>query len=456
LVLAAAAYWSFSSLSSHRAAAAAREAAARLDAARQAQAAALVVAAERAIEAADLKTAGEKPAGLAELDAVRAADLRRQIERKAGARDTNQRYAEAKVERDQLLSVRVDPGQGFREKLKALEVRWTAAEAARQAQNWGEALSGYDLVLADCREITKGNTARGAASAKATAAKAAETESDAANASLDAKALYDEGGRASARAAIVDEANALKAEAESRLVPTLVVEALAGGVAVAATLSDGQRTWTTPATVKLAVGQRYNFSLSYAVPNTQYPIPNTGTPREIAPYGLPAVALAEAGATTNRRYKPGVLSLVADWRGARTERVVLEEQKEPPPGEEMTVDLGGGVKLTLCWCPSGSFLMGSPSDEVSRDSDETQHRVTLTKGFWMGKYEVTQGQWERVMGSTPSYFKGRDLPLETVSWDDCQEFVRKVNARVPGGGFRLPTEAEWEYACMAGPWSRRR
>jgi hypothetical protein len=201
LVLAAAAYWSLSSLQSHRTAAAAREAAARLDAARQAQAAALVAAAEQALDAGDLKTAGEKAAALAGLDAPRAADLRRQIERKAGARDTNQRYAEAKVERDQLLARNLAPGQGFAEKLKALEVRWTAAEAARQAQNWGEALSGYDLVLADCREIAGRESARGAASARATAAKAAETEADAANAAADAKSLYDEGGRASSRAA---------------------------------------------------------------------------------------------------------------------------------------------------------------------------------------------------------------------------------------------------------------
>jgi formylglycine-generating enzyme required for sulfatase activity/tRNA A-37 threonylcarbamoyl transferase component Bud32 len=132
--------------------------------------------------------------------------------------------------------------------------------------------------------------------------------------------------------------------------------------------------------------------------------------------------------------------------------VALEEQEEPNPGEEMTVDLGGGVKLTLCWCPAGNFLMGSPSDEESRDSDEAQHRVTLTKGFWMGKYEVTQGQWERVMGSNPSGFTsaGASAPVEQVSWDDCQEFIRKVNALVSGGGFRLPTEAEWEYACRAG------
>lgn len=95
-------------------------------------------------------------------------------------------------------------------------------------------------------------------------------------------------------------------------------------------------------------------------------------------------------------------------------------------------------------------MMGSPSVELGRDNDEKQHRVKISKGFWMGKYEVTQEQWEKVMGSNPSYFRGARLPVERVSWDDCQEFIKKLNNMVKGGGFRLPTEAEWEYACRAG------
>ncbi|MBC8328931.1 MAG: formylglycine-generating enzyme family protein [Planctomycetes bacterium] len=89
--------------------------------------------------------------------------------------------------------------------------------------------------------------------------------------------------------------------------------------------------------------------------------------------------------------------------------------------------------------------MGSPSGESARASDETQHRVTLTKAFYLGETEVTQAQWKKAMGNAPSNFKGDDLPVERVSWDDCQEFLRKA-----GEGYRLPTEAEWEYACRAG------
>ena len=125
-------------------------------------------------------------------------------------------------------------------------------------------------------------------------------------------------------------------------------------------------------------------------------------------------------------------------------------------GEECRVDLGGGVDLELVWIPPGEFMMGSPSDEWGRDSVEhPQHTVRITRGFWLGKYEVTQAQWQSVIGSNPSHFKGDgSLPVEQVSWDDCQEFLRKPNARVKGGRFRLPTEAEWEYACRAGTSTR--
>jgi len=124
----------------------------------------------------------------------------------------------------------------------------------------------------------------------------------------------------------------------------------------------------------------------------------------------------------------------------------------PKPGQMKTVDLGGGVKLELVWVPFGEFTMGSPSSESGRDNDEgPQHRVRITRGFWMGKYEVTQSQWESVIGSNPSHFKdaGGSAPVESVSWDDCQDFLQKLSSRT-GKTFRLPTEAEWEYACRAG------
>lgn len=146
---------------------------------------------------------------------------------------------------------------------------------------------------------------------------------------------------------------------------------------------------------------------------------------------------------------------IAEWRAVLTERNLK-------PGDEMTITLTGGVPMTFCWCPATTsevwkrisggedfFWMGSPESESDRHTDETRHRVRLTKGFWMGKNEVTQRQWECVMGFNPSYFKGPDHPVEQVSWNDCQEYVQKINS-AGKACISLPTEAQWEYACRAG------
>ena len=128
-----------------------------------------------------------------------------------------------------------------------------------------------------------------------------------------------------------------------------------------------------------------------------------------------------------------------------------------PAGSGMEGSRAGEVRdfggIEMVWCPPGEFLMGSPEDEAYRGDDETQHRVTLTRGFWMAKTETTQGQWKRVMGGNPSDFSGEDLPVETVSWDDVQKWLEKMNEKTPlpsGWKWALPTEAQWEYACRAG------
>ena len=115
-------------------------------------------------------------------------------------------------------------------------------------------------------------------------------------------------------------------------------------------------------------------------------------------------------------------------------------------GERWEADLGSGVKLELCGIPAGSFSMGGTG------SDETPHQVTLTKPFWLGRTEVTQEQWQTVMGSDPSNFKGKELPVETVSWNDASNFCKELSAKglLPEGWkFALPSEAQWEYACRA-------
>ena len=114
-----------------------------------------------------------------------------------------------------------------------------------------------------------------------------------------------------------------------------------------------------------------------------------------------------------------------------------------------TEDLGKGVKLEMIAIPGGTFLMGSPENEVERFSDESpQHEVTVP-GFFIGKYQLTQLQYQTIMGTNPSYFKGDNRPVEGVCWEDAVKFCQKLNHRTLGN-YRLPSEAEWEYACRAG------
>ena len=118
------------------------------------------------------------------------------------------------------------------------------------------------------------------------------------------------------------------------------------------------------------------------------------------------------------------------------------------------VETTNSIGMKFVVIPPGEFMMGSPEDEPGRQADETLHKVTLTQPFMMGMYEVTQEQYESVMGTNPSKFKGSQNPIERVSWDDASEFCRKLSAlpaeKSSGYVYRLPTEAAWEYACRAG------
>jgi formylglycine-generating enzyme required for sulfatase activity len=165
-------------------------------------------------------------------------------------------------------------------------------------------------------------------------------------------------------------------------------------------------------------------------------------------------------------------------RAERESRAVAERRREaessgllvhPAPKE---VTLASGVTLRFVCIAPGEFVMGSSESEIAASHERPQHKVRLTKPFAMGVTEVTQAQWEAVMGSNPSFFKGPTLPVEHVSWLDAVEYCNRLTVwvnqnggpfRKPhyaidgesvtagvGTGFRLPTEAEWEYACRAG------
>jgi formylglycine-generating enzyme required for sulfatase activity len=138
----------------------------------------------------------------------------------------------------------------------------------------------------------------------------------------------------------------------------------------------------------------------------------------------------------------------------RQAAIVEEQRRVAAPKVELpktrTFDLGNGVNMEMVLIPAGTFMMGSPDSEADRDDNETQHQVTISKPYYLGKYPVTQAQWQQVMGNNPSHFKGdKLLPVESVSWDDTQSFCLKLK-EITQAPFGIPTEAQWEYACRAG------
>jgi formylglycine-generating enzyme required for sulfatase activity len=142
---------------------------------------------------------------------------------------------------------------------------------------------------------------------------------------------------------------------------------------------------------------------------------------------------------------------LAERKSGSAKKVIRQKivlPSEPIPGEKMSNSLG----MAFVYIPAGRFTMGSPEDEPGRKKDEKQFEVTLTKGFYMQTTEVTQGQWQAVMGNNPSFCRecGNDSPVESVSWNDVQSFVDKLNHLEEKKIYRLPTEAEWEIACRAG------
>lgn len=147
--------------------------------------------------------------------------------------------------------------------------------------------------------------------------------------------------------------------------------------------------------------------------------------------------------------------MVADWLqtpvGEGSSPVSNQTESKPPtanrPEEPLKNSITNHIGMELMWIPPGSFMMGS---ENGRNNEKPVHQVVIREGFYMGKHEVTQAQWQQVIGTNPSGFKGDSLPVEKVSWNDTQEFIGKLNEMDDGFVYRLPSEAEWEYACCAG------
>jgi formylglycine-generating enzyme required for sulfatase activity len=183
-----------------------------------------------------------------------------------------------------------------------------------------------------------------------------------------------------------------------------------------------------------------------------------------------AVVPTNLGHVSMSRFRPTLVLGLSVWAALVCGRVDLSAGEGETSLSQVATNFLGSkagderevVGVKLCWCPPGRFLMGSPRSEPERRAGEDQVAVTLTKGFWSGKYEVTQGQWKRVVGQlpgplTPAGGAGDDFPLYNVNFAEAEGFCRHLTTKAHAAGdlpsdweFRLPTEAQWEYACRAG------
>ena len=140
----------------------------------------------------------------------------------------------------------------------------------------------------------------------------------------------------------------------------------------------------------------------------------------------------------------------AAQKAAKEATAAQEEQERCSQSLRTPIEVANSIEMKFRLIPAGEFMMGSPeSDDDAASVSRPQHKVRITKPFYLGVYEVTQAEYEKVMGENPSKFKGATNPVERVSWDDAVEFCKRLSTK-EGKTYRLPTEAEWEYACRAG------
>lgn len=194
----------------------------------------------------------------------------------------------------------------------------------------------------------------------------------------------------------------------------------------------------------------------------------------IMDYVIPASKSAEAAMATTTKPAPKLkplAELMIDYKKAvatRADNPKPTGARSLPPGTRVgtasvldtgsvgkvvQIKLPGEVPMKFCFCPTGSYTMGSPTNEAGRKDDENQVQVAFSQGFWMAQTEVTQAQWQSLMDTNPSEFQGAELPVDHVSWEAAQTFVEKLNEKLfllGGWHYALPTEAQWEYACRAG------
>ena len=474
---------------------------------------------ESALERKDAATVSAKIAELTKVDESLGAEYQKRLDAFVRENDVNPAYVKARAAKESMDKRNLDVRQGMGARLREMNEAFVELDMAWQARKWGDVVARASKVLSKCAELeTLESSRKGAATQKEDTDKARQA-AEQAEASTFAEQLFTEGEKASIRAGAsfesgdfeaalkawkeaasayglavvgvkatqaygkakesfeagrkqyasvfekygglkweearekerlamslqnnpeqgkkayeeaqalllvaIDEANVRKANAEKELIPKLKLVATVEGQEVKAD-AIFDKTYSTPVVLTLKDAATYNGSLAF---------------------------------TNGMRQYTAKVSFTVDWKGEKVRSIALEEVKTARPDQNYVLMVPGELPLDLIWIKPGSFMMGSPQEEFERRADETLHRVTLTKGFWLGKYEVTQEQWEAVMGMNPSKFMsaGKRAPVEQVSWEDAVRFCEKVTllekeaGRLPGGYvYALPTEAQWEYACRAG------
>ena len=367
------------------------------------------------------------------IDAALGGALRKRVEDLAGESDAKPAYVKARAAKEALEKRNLDAGQGFREKLRTLAEVWVEADVAWQGRKWGEAVSACGKVQAACLELEKLETSRKAAKTRREESEKAKQEAEQAGSASDAKELFDTGGRASSRAAGLfekgsfDEAGktwqeatasysnalmntrAVQAKRAADAIPTLTLECNVPG----ARISDGQREVDAPHTFTLKPDTRYRFVVSKESTESNQSI-------------------------RSKRYKPATLEVTADWKGPKTQRVELEEVREPVEGQEWVSPATG---MEFVWIPSLKI--------------------------WVGKYEVTNGEYRKMKPSHDSKaYEGHSLngdrqPVVYMNFDDAKEFAQWLTqedvGHLGGARYRVISESEWLACAQCGdgreyPW----
>ncbi|MBQ4329581.1 MAG: protein kinase, partial [Lentisphaeria bacterium] len=319
------------------------------------------------------------------------------LNEKAKESEKNSKWCELKVWAEKIRPLNASLADQFTEtadnelKKFAVEMKLKSARSSKKAGEWQKVLEHAAAAL----NIDSGN--REAQSLKFEAEKQIKFEklNKELSAALKAKAENNWQSVCDHAVAALNidsgnrEAQSLKQEAENHLKPTLEIIATVDGSRVPATVKFGSQSEKTYDNIfrNLQEYRHYKGSLSYQADEAEY---------------------------------VGDIEFNCNWRGPKKMTVALKKQ------EFIKIDCNG-VVLEMVKIKAGTFMMGSPSGEQGRDSDEVQHRVTLTRDYWLGKFEVTQAQWQAVMGNNPSYFKSDNRPVEQVSWNDAKEFCNKLN-----------------------------